>query len=377
MKTFLLFGCALLLSLNAGATGSCQAQFKPAWVELRRPTFDPDRSWAEQMLLRDLTVLKEFFKNTAGFSNDRLIEEMTKRDLRGTIFRIEGLTKLYGAKDEALITELHTTFKAIEDAIGAVTLQDALIAKSQEIGAPELVAFFTEKRTAAKLALAQALSEEGFLKNPVRAVNALIREISDADWKGPKKDRKFFVREMREFVEKLEAKIEKRKFDSAEIEEGLHELRRQLRWILVFVQAFEGTTAYGKETELKPAVRAWLDEMTAANPKLHENKFLQFPPSLAPEPVVIPQLQYAMISEIVQTIGKLKDGSESRIYITEALRKLRLSPAREQELTALVNERIPRVDHRRISNRFQDRLEETELLKRFRKALKELNSDEG
>jgi hypothetical protein len=305
---------------------------------------------------------------------DEASNQLLLSDARVLFFRMQDQARVYNLaykKDKnPFFLNYLDLFKKFEDLLGQVDLKASLLKLSEDLKEPELVSHFSDLKKKSERDLFSALEDELSLKK-------IRKDLVDyPKWKSPKKDKKIHVSYLVEELERLSNDIKNRKFTDSDIEKGLHELRRRIRWIVIHVQNLNGFTQYNYSLSVSSKVNSFLNELTAANPHLTESKYLQMTPSEVSNPLAISFKVHSILCEIVSTIGSAKDNAEKQIYIHEALKELGYSRNAkmnaDMKLKALlkINEDV---DHQKLAEHYQERIESTELLEEYIRTLKKLN----
>ena len=333
------------------------------------------KSWGEIAFEKDLRPVADFFAKQKGKSEDEILANLAKSEIRVLMFRLQSTAKIYSARDDKFFGDLRAEFKTFEDRLGAIGLAKDLRKEAEKLGNDDLVRKFKLQEREATESLREFLNEGGWLKNSAEAIGRIRKSLKNYDgWTSVKKDREFVIGEMKDSVKELRNDVEKMKFDKVDIEKGLHELRRRLRWVIIQLTSFDGFVVRQDE-KLPKDLQQWFDQLHQANPKMTESKYLRFSDPLVADPIKVPLKLQSMIGELVELIGKQKDKAEAIIYIKEALNEPGLSSTNRAELTKKLEELMgtDNVDHRELSVQYMEKLNDTKLLKEFSEQLEEMN----
>ena len=222
----------------------------------------------------------------------------------------------------------------------------------------------------------QTMKESGLWESPEQTIRLLKAELDKKGrWSEDKKERKFLIENLRDRAEEVQKGIKAGAFDSPDIEKGLHRLRRQLRSLLIQVNALKGLVELQPETDLPTGINGWFNELLAQNPKLMNSKYTKSSELLVEQPIKVPQYEFSIISELAGTIGDYKDVAETQIYFKEALESIGASPVYIQQVQSKIQRhfKIEPFDHQEMSRGIQNRLAQTKLLKHYIKGLKTMN----
>ncbi len=200
-------------------------------------------------------------------------------------------------------------FKEVEDRIGGYDYWVDLGTRAAGWGAPApLIGYFGERAQQALGALEYALARGGFWAaeagtptGPGPACAELRAALGDVEWDKPKRERKEIAAFLRDEVREIVDDLASGALDLADVEHGVHELRRKLRWLPIY-----GLAMAGKVVLDEGAPRGALAKY--ATPDRLAERFNQLPVSPdEPDPVRYHQSAFLAVSYLIAEIGKLKD----------------------------------------------------------------------
>ena len=115
--------------------------------------------------------------------------------------------------------------------------------------------------------------------------------------------------------------------------------------------------------------------MNTKNPDIMKSKYLSAVTPEVRNPIIIPQMKTAIISELIGNIGDLKDISEMQIYTAEALTELNASAADKKAIATKLNVLLKsvKINHQELAQKAQSQLADTKILKEFAQDLEDLN----
>ncbi len=351
---------------SSQSSSSCQSSYSKS--------YDENRNWGLQIFTKNLDELNDKLGKFKNLGKDETSDQLLVSEARVLFFRMEDQARVYNLasnedKNPFFLNYLNF-FKKFENLLGQVDLKASLLQLSKDLKEPKLVSYFSDLKKKSESDLILALAKDLSLKE--------IRKdlVNFPKWKSPKKDKKIHVTYLVKELERLSKDIKKRKFTDSDIEKGLHELRRRIRWIVIHVQNLNGFTQYDHSVSVSSKVNSFLNELTEANPHLTESKYLQMTPSEVSNPLAISFKVHSILCEIVSTIGSAKDNAEKQIYIHEALEELGYSKSAkmnaDMKLKALLKTNED-VDHQKLAEFYQERIESAELLEEYIRTLKKLN----
>jgi hypothetical protein len=333
--------------------------------------FDPQDSWGRQIFSYQFSLTRDFYNKTRLMDDETRLNTIFSDDIRAQFFQLQSLARMYSKMDPNFFSPYHVKFKEVEDRIGYLDLQKKLKSKAVELDYSKLIRFFSAREEAGKKRLKESLStwdEKGIasLENNFRNFDGWSKGRADFD---------FLVSRIIEDIEVLDQEVKAMRFDQADIEKGLHQLRRRLRWIVIQVLSLNNMVEYFQEPSLTREVKSWFLELKEKTPDILNNKYMHLDPVVVNEPVQIPVQMHGILTQIVADIGGLKDGSEVQIEFTNAINEIGYSPKKAKEIMAKLNSNLglKTVDHQKLAREYQNRLNETNLLLEYARAFKRSN----
>lgn len=249
---------------------------------------------------------------------------LLKKDVRGKVFAIEGIFRLYvktppkefNALEIAFVEKSLLKLKSLEDHIGefafAIEVRDYAEKLKKNNSEMDIN---IEK---AKNKFLVYLENEKIAKD----LEKIRKQIQTLSW--PKKDKKFVKSSIKKEVKRIDKKIKerlsplifKKKYSSHEIEEGLHEWRRMIRWISIYIQAYT-SYFYLKSNKDK------LQKNSILVKKYQYSPFCQ----LKGKDIKLSAVKYYKLSDYILKVGDLKTRAELDLYLIEKYKiKVKKSP---------------------------------------------------
>jgi hypothetical protein len=234
---------------------------------------------------------------------------------RGILFELEGLMRLYRfVSNKKKYNAYYKEFKALEDTLGAI---DYAVAMQEE---------FKKNTTVKKVGqvlFAGMLNEEcGFLNDVLANSGMSDKGYFDGLLKTVKEDTKLEIDTVVHGAALLISKeltkvlkdLEKGKYDLEDLEEGIHELRRKIRWTCIYAQVFNGHIQLKKVTKIPTAYKAYCTKAITENPFNKMDK--------APKEglvLAIDAHHFYALSYLVGTLGELKDIGQRCMVLEELM----------------------------------------------------------
>ena len=234
-----------------------------------------------------------------------------KADGRTPMFYLQGLARIgrHTGPGRKTWDAWLPRFKEVEDRLGAYDYWVDLGARAVGWGAPApLLGYFGDRAQQALGALEYALGKSAFwaveageAAGPGPACDDLRAALADLDWDKPKRERKEIAAFLRDEVHEITEGLADGSIDLDNVEHGIHELRRKLRWLPIYGLAEAGKIVLDERAAPGALARY-------ATPERLANPFNQLPEHAdEPEPVRYHQAAFLAVSHLIAEIGKLKD----------------------------------------------------------------------
>lgn len=214
------------LGLQATAQESCKSLF----LNKKTLSLVEDQSWGQQTLHYHINYIFDFFKKNKNLGFDQKVVALKREDVRATLFRIQGLLKLFSPQNPKYFTKLRDYFKKIEDTIAEVDLAETLLSKAMKTNEEQIVTYFRKQLELAKSKLEVVLNEAGLQHQIDQNEKALLSSMDQlGGWISGKVEKKLIINQLSSEAFKLHKKIKNKEYSNTDIEQGLHKLRRELR----------------------------------------------------------------------------------------------------------------------------------------------------
>lgn len=250
----------------------------------------------------------------AHTSVDKTTDKVISSDLRRQIFLLEGILKLYRKRFGPEVEKHFIVAKELEDVIGEYTHRRSLTQKVEEYGAPGKVVKYMQKHESAALKnLRDLVSEKwtpkgsGDARSP--ALAAMMDDLCQLDWDGDVADSTYIRKE----ISRRLTKMTKKDYQMDNLDDGVHELRRQLRWFAIYAEALDGMIV------LDPSLHPSPEYESALKDPLATSRFVELtPPSRESVPLHLSKSLYTRNMRAVFDLGDIKDEGEYIVGIKEA-----------------------------------------------------------
>ena len=241
-----------------------------------------------------------------------------QNNVRTPLFMLEGLAKLYaGIHNGKKFGKIKEQFKLLEDVFGAVDYYDAFAKEFAQVKKiPANIVSYLQAQTREKIQSAnELLLENQWLGADNRRMRKIRQKLNEADWMKDEKEVKaineFYGTAIYEIVEFAKS----RKFKFTSVEADVHELRRKLRWLSIYPQAFRGCIQYSSKTSAtaKPLAKYLTKAITTSPynvmPAAGDNAYF----------LLLEKNYFYALSWMIAELGNIKDSGLRIIAVKEAL----------------------------------------------------------
>ena len=243
-----------------------------------------------------------------------------RNNARTPLFMLEGLSKLYaGIHNKKKFSKLKEHFKNLEDVIGTIDYYDSFakeFAQNKKIPTP--IVSFLQAQTREKIqSLNELLKEKEWLGAENRRMRKIRQKLNEVNWLSDEDEIKgineFYgtaIYEIVEFCKKLN-------FNFSNVETDLHELRRKLRWLSIYPQAFRGCIQFSKAKKMPKHLAKYLTKAITTSPfnvmpDAGDNRYF----------LLLEKNYFYALSWMIAELGNLKDSGLRIIAVKEALSEI-------------------------------------------------------
>lgn len=224
-------------------------------------------------------------------------------DLRTPMFMLESLAKMYNQfHNKNFFTELNERFKEIEDVLGAIDYYAAFLREFHANDkVPESIKFFLKSKTEEKiLQFKDILTNGGW--NSGKTIRKINEGLEIAKWQEQEEETASIEKYYYKQVKKIHEFINETTFNFNNVEDDVHELRRKLRWLSIYPQAFQGAIQLRENQGSATQLKKYLTEGTISSP------FNQLPESDNLEHhLFLEKNHFLALSWIISELGVIKD----------------------------------------------------------------------
>lgn len=265
-----------------------------------------------------LDRLKSFLLSDEAISGKDRVRKMIDDDARYSAFQLEGLSRIYESWPHSPFSKIRLQLKELEDQLGRVDEREEYLNFATKIEAPsDAIDYLKKSAKESRHNLEKFLKpwtepriEDGTTR--LERIEGKIKEWRDGS---EEKERRKILDALVEHLKK----IEDLPYDMSRLQKGIHEMRRQLRWVLISIQALNGLVVLedgsaSLSREILDRYAHLIDEPVA------KSRFNQIPenPEIK-DPIRIHRTLYLALSDAVQRLGEIKSFGENVEALEEAL----------------------------------------------------------
>jgi hypothetical protein len=252
---------------------------------------------------RRLRALAKHLRGARGQPSPGLA--LHRSEARAVLFQLEALARFHReAIDDGAFVPLHAAFKSLEDVLGAVDFSDA-IARRFGTGDVAVRAYFTGRRAEACVAVVHRLEDDGWWAEgdatPPRLA-ALLDALDDVRWPRPRKERDRARDYFTDCAKRLDKRLAANEFDFQQLETGVHEVRRRVRWLSILPAALDGLFVRDEAEPMGKPLDWYRKKEIVASP------FNAFPRrDDVPKPLLLDSPAFLALSWYIAELGAWKD----------------------------------------------------------------------
>lgn len=243
---------------------------------------------------------------------DKLVDAVMQKDLRRQVFLLEGSSKMYSDIHGKPAERVYISTKKLEDQLGHYSMTKSNLAAAEKVKAdPKVIALLTKDMNDSRAALKQVLVDDWMpdAKGRLPGMRDIVEDWGEAKWGSYEKDMGKVKDELSRRLEKLETTP----YNMKDLENGIHELRRQLRWFPIYAESLNGMFQLD---DTKNPVAAYEPLLKA---DIATSKYVQLPDSAREKDAIqIPKSVYCGLMQLTLDLGALKDAGEPLHFIREA-----------------------------------------------------------
>jgi len=242
-----------------------------------------------------------------------------QNDFRAPLFQLEALARIYSSTgpDKKKFDKMREKFKLLEDILGSIDYFDAygkLFFNNEKI--PEDVkSYFSHKEQQAVSKLNKLLKSEGWLNG--KQLEKINHDLKKTGWKDKDKQHKRLLKFYRSEVEEIMDFAKDGKVAFTDVESGIHEFRRKLRWLSIYAQALQGCIMLVGVEQEELELENYLTDSVLCSP------YNRLPPveDKKLHPLLLSKYGFFALSWMIEQLGILKDRGLGLLALSEAIKE--------------------------------------------------------
>jgi hypothetical protein len=259
--------------------------------------------------------LQVIFEKAEGSEDPASI--IFQENIRTPFFMLEALTRIYRKiHEKKIFTKLNVSFKAIEDRLGAIDYYDGFYkeAISKKNMPASVITYLEVKKEEQVTLLNDLLTDENWIGKKRKRIRKILEKLNEVPWLSEFHDMIEVKNVYAKYVNLLIDKFKNNEIQFNTIEEDVHELRRDLRWLSIYPQAFRGLM------QLKPS-----EGSTPEATKYMTTEIINSPYNIMPDGsklqdhILLNSNNFYALSWLIAELGKLKDNGLRVFALTDAL----------------------------------------------------------
>ena len=293
----------------------------------------------KQLFVHYTTLWVRLLQQAAGTTDPA--SYLLAHDARTPLFYLEGMTRvLMNVHDKKKLSALHEQFKALEDGLGAMDYYSGLLKDFNPN--KQLTEFKQNLETHRTITAAQMntlLEQYGWLEtadnrsdspklesSQLQNLQKVFRKI---DWLSDQEMSKALKKEYKSALSELKQQL---KQPLREVEADVHELRRDVRWLSIYPQAFKGFVNLKPSEPMPEAFAKYATEAIVKSP------FNQLPQVEGMKHVLHMNTHaYYAMSWLIAELGELKDQGLRLLALSEWLREhKKLSTSQAEQAAVMI-----------------------------------------
>ena len=294
---------------------------------------------SKQLFMHYVTVWARLLQQATGTADPATY--LLTHDARTPLFYLEAMTRVLMTADEGdkKMARLNKQFKALEDGLGSMDYYVGLLKDFKSVKLPEFLQNLETHRIIAAAHMNTLLDKYGWFNDESKPVDGtknksknalqdLAKTIKKIDWLSDKKLHRLLKKTYRSKIAELKLQL---KEPMREIENDVHELRRDVRWLSIYPQAFKGFITLQADNLVPENLAKY------ATPEIVKSPFNQLAEVEGITHVLhLNTHAYYGMSWLIAELGKLKDQGLRVLALAHWLEEHKKLPATQAEQAAIM-----------------------------------------
>lgn len=263
-----------------------------------------------------------------------------QNDLRTPFFMLEGLSRLYAkAHNNKRFSKLKERFKSVEDALGQVDYYDSLNREfsTKRSVSKDVKLLYEAKKDESLKQLHKLLKKDDWYNG--KRIKKITSQLKDIDWKTEEREVELFKDIYSKEIKEVSDLLRDKKFVMKNMEDDVHEIRRQLRWMSIYPHALHGVVKFRNPKKVSNELLAYQTPEVLASPynKLRYSKELN-------SYLYFSKPHFLALSWLLARLGAIKDDGLKFESLSHSLMETDNLSLRQTKLKAytILGKRFPK-----------------------------------
>lgn len=274
----------------------------------------------QSRFLNNFNLLEQLIKKSKSSKYPEVY--LYQNGMRNILFRLEALSRMNRSLvDKKMFNKLYAIFKQLEDGLGQVDYYDGFLKEflSQKDIPVSAVKYLETKKNKAFQDFRRLLDQYFFKQKESDFFETTKTDLNEMKWVADEKERKKIMKFIVKQFKKFTKDYEEGDFNLSELENGLHEFRRKLRWFSIYFASLEGMVQLKKVAVYDDVLKKYM------TPEILKSPFNIFPrPAKGVKPVYLTAPVYYALSWMINEVGIMKDDGLRAIVLKEVIRNTRI-----------------------------------------------------
>jgi hypothetical protein len=245
-----------------------------------------------------------------------------ENNARTSAFYLQAICRLFAeAHNNKKLSKLKEHFKNIEDGIGQIDFYHVFardFADNKKVPST-VVKGLHQKAKAAAAQLNQLLSDDGWLGKAPKRIKKIDKRVAAIDWLDGQAATDYLKTYYQKKIGKLGEEMDK---PFTDVELGVHELRRDIRWLSIYPNALPGMILLKPTKQPPAAFKKYLTKAVLQSP-YNQLKAVKGVKTL----LQLNQASFFGLSWLIAALGKLKDEGLKMFALQHALEAFDKTPS--------------------------------------------------
>lgn len=236
---------------------------------------------------------------------------------RTPLFMVESLSRIYRSiHNKKMFAKLYEDFKMPEDLLGGIDHYDVLykeLSKNKKIP-KEVVTYFKDGRNNTSKSMNKMLKKEKWISKKQKKIIKISGKLQEADWLSAAEETPAIANFLIQEIRQIKKDLETGKLSFKDIETGIHEFRRNLRWLSIYPASLDGLIQLEPQKNVPTPLKKYV------TPAVVNSPFNTLPaPKKGWKTIKINANNFYALSWLIAELGYLKDQGLKIHALTEAL----------------------------------------------------------